>query len=308
MTATQVAEPGAQLGRALDLLGDQWTLLILQSVFLRVRRYNDLRARLGVADAVLAARLRGLVDAGVLDQVPYQDERRTRHEYRLTAAGLDLWQLLVAVWAWERRWIAGRAAELPELRHLVCGGTTVPDLACAHCGVPVTAHDTAVRRAPDVPVAAAMPARRFRRQGWERVAGDPLLFYPQTMEILGDRWATGILTAAFLAARRFADFQRELGIGPSVLTERLRRLVELEVLVTTPSRDRSGASEYRLTPKGHGFFPVVASVVAWAARHVGGEPGVRVLHPHCGNELAPALCCDRCGALLDRREVRFRFP
>ena len=300
--ADAVGEP---LGRALDLLGDQWTLLILQSVFRRVRRYTELRTRLGVADAVLSARLRGLVDARVLDQAPYQDERRIRHEYRLTTRGLDLWRLLVGIWAWERRWIPGRADELPKLRHLSCGNAAVPNLGCGWCGELVTLSDTAVERAPDVPVAAAMLARRFRRQGWERASRDPLLFYPQTMEILGDRWATGILTAAFLGARRFANFQRELGIGPSILTERLRRLVDMEVLRTAPSVDRSGASEYRLTAKAKAFFPMFAVLVDWASRHVGGDTGLRVLHRGCGNTLAPVLCCDRCSQVMDQREVRF---
>jgi DNA-binding HxlR family transcriptional regulator len=299
ITSAPAKAPGEPLSRALDLLGDQWALLILQSIFLRVRRYNDLRARLGVADAVLAARLRGMVDAGVLTLAPYQDERRTRHEYRLTAPGLDLWRFLVGVWAWERRWIPGRASELPELHHLSCGNATVPELACGGCGTRVSASDTTAERAAGVPVAAAMSARRFRRQGWERVAGDPSLFYPQTMEILGDRWATGIL----LAARRFADFQRELRISPGVLSERLRRLVDLGVLATAPSGDRSGASEYRLTPKGHGFFPVFAFLVDWASRHLDGDPGLTVLHH--GHPFAPALRCDRCDRGLDRRHVRF---
>lgn len=293
---------GTPLARALDLLGDQWSLLILQSVFLRVRRYTDLRARLGVADAVLAARLRGLLEAGVLEQAPYADERRTRHEYRLTASGLDLWRFLVGVWAWESRWIPGRAADLPQLHHLTCGDATNPELSCGTCADAVTARDTAVEREPGLPVAVAVTARRFRRQGWELVAGDPLLFYPQTMDILGDRWATGILVAAFLGTRRFADFQRELGISPSVLSERLRRLVELRVLATAPS-GRSGASEYRLTPKGHGFFPVFALLVGWASEHLGGDPGIVITHRD--HSLVPALRCDRCGEILERRQVRF---
>jgi DNA-binding HxlR family transcriptional regulator len=291
---------GAPLTRALDLLGDQWSLLIVQSVFLRVRRYNDLRARLGIADAVLSARLRGLVDAGVLEQAPYQDERRTRHEYRLTPSGLDLWRFLVGVWAWERRWIASRACELPHLYHLTCGNATDPALSCGVCGASVTARDTVVERG--LPVAEATTARRFRRQGWEQVAGDPLLFYPQTMDILGDRWTTGILVAAFLGTHRFADFQRELAISPTVLTDRLRRLVELGVLATAPS-DRSGASEYRLTPKGHGFFPVFALLVAWASQHLGGEVGLTILHRD--HLLAPTLRCDQCGVPLERRTVRW---
>lgn len=301
---TSLARAGVRspLGAALDLLGDQWTLLILQSVFLRVRRYSEIKDRLGIADAVLAARLRALLGAGLLEQLPYRDGQRTRAEYHLTERGLALWSMLIAIWAWERRWVASRESDLPELSHQDCG-TTVPRLACARCGQPVSAHDTTVERAEGVRLAAASQARRFRRQGWERISDKPLLFFPHTMEILGDRWATGIIAAAFLRIHRFADFERELGIAPSVLSERLARLVDLGILATTRSRHLAGASEYHLTDKGLAFFPVFEIIVFWASTYLPGDPGIRVLHGDHG--LVPALQCDRCHRLLSRRAVHF---
>lgn len=287
----------------MDLLGDQWTLLILQQVFLRVRRFAEMRQRLGIGEAVLAARLRTLVAAGVLVRVPYRDQQRTRQEYRLTPRGLDLWLLLVEIVLWERAWVPGRAAELPTVRHLVCGRTTTPLLACAACGQPLSTRDTRAIRPAGVPIGGATPARRFRRRSWPR-PDDPLLFYPETVELLGDRWHTAIMVAAFLRVRRFADLERELGIRPSVLISKLRRLVELGVLRMVPTE--RGGTEYRLTDKGRGFFGVFAVIADWAGRWLAPDPttGLWIEHVPCGNRLRPALACDQCGALIGRQEMR----
>lgn len=305
-TVTGPLAPGA-LRRALGLFGDQWTMLVLQSVFLQVRRFSGLRARLGVADSVLSARLRTLLDENVLTRAPYRDDRRVRHEYRLTERGLDLWSLLVAIWAWERVWVPDRSAELPELYDLECGESTLPQLACGRCGLSVTARDTAVRRPAGVPVGAATVERRFRRRDGDRVAGDPLLFFPETMELLGDRWGTAVLAAALLGIHRFADFERELGVRPSVLADKLRRMTEAGVLAPTPSEDQPGRLHYRLADKGMAFFPVFALLIGWATRWLpaDGADGLRVDHRACSAPLASVLRCSRCGRDLQRHRVRF---
>ena len=90
-------------GRAGSLLGDRWTLLILRDATVGVTRFDAFRDGLGIADNILSARLRRLVDAGVLARVPYQDGNRTRHEYRLTQAGADLLPVLRALADWGGR-------------------------------------------------------------------------------------------------------------------------------------------------------------------------------------------------------------
>ena len=77
------------VARALEVLGDRWTLLVIRDAFLGVRRFDDFQRELGIARNVLADRLARLVDEGVLERRRYQ-ERPERHEYRLTAKGLDL--------------------------------------------------------------------------------------------------------------------------------------------------------------------------------------------------------------------------
>jgi DNA-binding HxlR family transcriptional regulator len=71
------------IARSLEVLGDPWVMLVLRQAFSGVRRFEQFREQLGVADNVLSKRLSTLVDAGLLRRVPYQDQRRTRHEYVL---------------------------------------------------------------------------------------------------------------------------------------------------------------------------------------------------------------------------------
>ena len=76
------------VARAVSVVGDRWTLLILRDCFLRVRRFEAFQERLGITRHILADRLRKLVNAGVLDRVQYQSNPR-RFEYRLTAKGVQ---------------------------------------------------------------------------------------------------------------------------------------------------------------------------------------------------------------------------
>jgi DNA-binding HxlR family transcriptional regulator len=77
------------IARALEIVGERWTLLIIRDVFLGIRRFDELQESLGIARNVLTDRLNRLVDEGVLERLPYS-ERPTRYEYRLTAKGRDL--------------------------------------------------------------------------------------------------------------------------------------------------------------------------------------------------------------------------
>ena len=300
----------SSVGRAMQLLGDRWTLLILRDAFLlRTRRFGGWRESLGISDPVLSRRLRDLVDGGVLRRVLYSAAPE-RHEYVLTEAGLDLWSFLVAIWGWERRWVAGTAAVRVDLVHDRCGARTMPLLACGGCGAVVGARDTAAERSPGAGPERNAPPRLRRRSTLSEEPTDAALLMPETMALLGDRWSTVMLAAAFLRTRRFGDFQRDLGVPPTLLSQRLRTLVALDVLQRVPSEQRSDHHEYRLTVKGLDFFPVMALLWRWANRWMAtpAGPPVRISHPACGAALDPVLLCERCGEVLRRRDVRFARP
>src|SRR3954463_196202 len=102
----------------LAVVGEKWSLLILREAFLGVRRFADFQRVLGAPRAVLTDRLSTLVDQELLVRVPYQaDGERQRHEYRLTAKGLDLYPTLVALMEWGDRYLCDESPAPLELRH-----------------------------------------------------------------------------------------------------------------------------------------------------------------------------------------------
>ena len=121
------------LARALAVVGDRWTLLVLREAFLRVRRFEDFQQRLGIARRVLTERLRLLVDEGVLKRVAYQD-RPLRYEYRLTEKGLDLYPVLIGLVHWGDAHYAGKKGPPMLHRHLTCGHDFHSVLTCSECG------------------------------------------------------------------------------------------------------------------------------------------------------------------------------
>ncbi len=93
---------------SLDLLGDRWSILVVRDVMNGVRRFDDLVGRLGVSRATLSDRLRRLVAAGILVPTPYRtDSGRSREEYRLTAKGWELRNVLIALREWGDRHALG---------------------------------------------------------------------------------------------------------------------------------------------------------------------------------------------------------
>lgn len=88
------------VARALSVLGERWTLLIIRDAFRGTRRFDDFQASLDITRHRLSERLKKLVSAGVLTRVPYQ-ERPVRYEYRLTRKGLALYPILMTLSQWE---------------------------------------------------------------------------------------------------------------------------------------------------------------------------------------------------------------
>jgi DNA-binding HxlR family transcriptional regulator len=124
------ANQDCALAGALEVVGERWTLLILRDAFLGVRRFNDFQAHLDIPKAVLADRLAGLVDDGLLERVPDPDHGG-RHLYQLTATGRDLWPALYALMSWGGR---HHKTNSRIYRHIVCGTVLQQDGRCPRCG------------------------------------------------------------------------------------------------------------------------------------------------------------------------------
>jgi DNA-binding HxlR family transcriptional regulator len=122
-----------------------------------------------------------------------------------------------------------------------------------------------------------------------------------TLEIVGDPWTLLILRDAFLGARRFEQWQENLGVARNVLAARLRSLVENGVMSTQLYCERPPRKEYLLTPKGDDLRGVLLTMAAWGERHIYGDHSPNAfIHDACGKDFRPKLVCDACnGDLAD---------
>lgn len=129
--ALDMSVDGCTIARAMAILGEKWTVLVLREVFTGIRRFEDMRQRTGIPRQVLANRLAMLVDEGVLRRVPYQEPgARVRHEYRLTERGFDLYPVLVAVREWGDRYLADPEGPPLATVHRDCDANVYVQLRC----------------------------------------------------------------------------------------------------------------------------------------------------------------------------------
>ena len=133
MRKVSFADMNCSIAQTLEVIGEWWTLLILRDAFFGVRRFDDFVERLGISRNVLTNRLDTLVDAGVLERVPY-DQGRNRYDYVLTDKGRALWPILVTMRQWGDEWILGTGNEPVLLEHRECGHATIAHVTCAACG------------------------------------------------------------------------------------------------------------------------------------------------------------------------------
>jgi DNA-binding HxlR family transcriptional regulator len=135
------------MARALAVIGDRWTLMILRDCFLGVRRFDEFQARLGISRAIVAERLSRLTAAGVLDKVAYQSNP-PRCDYRLTEKGRGLHPIVMAVVHWGDEHYAGEAGAPLIHRHKTCGCDFHPVQTCSECHEPIAPRDVTVRPGP----------------------------------------------------------------------------------------------------------------------------------------------------------------
>jgi DNA-binding HxlR family transcriptional regulator len=128
------------IAKALEVVGERWSLLIVRDVMNGNRRFGELQQGLGVARNVLSARLQRLVEEDILERRSYQSSPE-RYEYFLTEKGLDLWPALVALLAWGDRHSPEPDGPPMLIVHKGCGGAVSDRGVCQSCGKVLHARD-----------------------------------------------------------------------------------------------------------------------------------------------------------------------
>jgi len=106
MSKSDLAAKTCTLARAVEIVGDGWTLMILREMFLGIRRFDDFQRQTGASPALISGRLRKMEDAGLIRREAYS-EHPPRYEYRLTDMGKALWPAIIALKTWGDDWVDG---------------------------------------------------------------------------------------------------------------------------------------------------------------------------------------------------------
>ncbi|MGP9017515.1 winged helix-turn-helix transcriptional regulator [Streptomyces sp. BR1] len=141
MTTSQKNSRPCSIADALGVVGEKYALLVLREVFFGVHRFDAIARNVGAPRDILTARLRRLVDAGVLEKVLYHD-RPARYEYRATAAGQELRPVLLMLMRWGDRHLADVP---PVVWEHSCGVDLDPQIVCRACGGEVHRRDLTLR-------------------------------------------------------------------------------------------------------------------------------------------------------------------
>jgi DNA-binding HxlR family transcriptional regulator len=291
------------VGRILGLLGDEWTLLIIQQSLLGATRYGEFMERLPISNSVLTNRLRALTHNGLLVRTTYRI-RPVRAEYLITQRGRAFWPVLLSIWEWERRWVPDHVHRLPGMHHTACDSDFAPTLTCRSCAAVVTEKEVAARWGPSGSWPRSVPEAVTRRRSTTEDTRGPAGLFPSTMSVFGNRWAAALLVCAFLGTCRFTDFQTQLGAPPSLLAGRLQTFCANGVLCVTPQTGPMRA-RYQLTEKGRAFFPVIITALQCGQHwfHAPEGPAVMITHLGCGAPFTGELTCDQCAQPLKGTQV-----
>lgn len=132
MRRTSFENVSSSMARSLEIVGDWWTLLIVRDAFMGVRRFDDFQEHLGIARNILAARIKRLIEFGVLERRLYQ-VRPDRYEYVLTESGNDLKMVLFAIKQWGDKYIYEGKDHPLSIAHKDCGSEVFVDIVCPKC-------------------------------------------------------------------------------------------------------------------------------------------------------------------------------
>ena len=281
----------------LGLLGDEWSLLVVQQALLGATRFAEFKARLPISNSVLTRRLQALTRDGLLERRVYQTNP-TRSEYLVTPRSRSLWPVLLSIWEWERRWVPAHAEGLPGMRHRACDADFAPLLICRACGERASEKDVVAQWGPSGSWARSIPVTSTRRRSEADQRDGAAGLFPQTMSVLGNRWGFALLVAAFVGVSRFTDFQSQLGAPPGSISDRLSIFTANGVLECAENR-------YRLTEKGRALFAVLVTALQWAQRWFPAAegPAVQLTHTACGTRFGAVLVCDQCTEPLTGAQV-----
>ncbi|MEM9033207.1 MAG: helix-turn-helix domain-containing protein [Actinomycetota bacterium] len=119
----------------------------------------------------------------------------------------------------------------------------------------------------------------------------------RAIAVVGDPWALMFVREALAGETRFVGFQNSTGAQPSVVSDRLKRLLDAGIFERHEYSSHPPRQEYRLTKMGEDLFPVVMALNRWGDVHLSGDAGPPLVYRHetCGHDADPIVVCGHCG-------------
>ena len=275
-------------------------MALVLGAFLGVQRFDDWQTRLGIPRHTLTERLKTLMALGLFEQRVYQ-ERPPRRGYHLTEKGLSLYNHVLMMWVWERRWGSRQLALPQKLMHKTCGHAFVPTLVCSACNEKVGIGDLVFSLNVNSVLQTAQP---------QRLRSVRLTPQESTQMGLGlrvDRWAILIVSSVLLGCHHFDEISYALGIGSSVLASRLASMVEAGLLIRQVDTGDTRRKIYRLTPASRDLFGYIMCFSNWVSKHHFHEPSsIAPRHKACGQAFVLRVVCSHCHEALHPRAVAFK--
>jgi DNA-binding HxlR family transcriptional regulator len=142
-----ISDQNCSIARALAVVGERWTLLVVRELALGRRRFGEIRRNVGVSTNILTDRLQTLLHHGLATRTPVTAPGQV-FDYALTERGRDLIPVLVALTRWGDRHAPGENGPPRVWWHLACDHPADPEFTCTHCGQTIGAGELRVAPGP----------------------------------------------------------------------------------------------------------------------------------------------------------------
>lgn len=280
--------------RALEVLGDVPTLLILEAIWLGENRFDRIHSRTRLSKPLVTERLKKLNADGILERRLYC-AKPPRYEQKLTPKGRALFPVTMMLLRWEKTWSSSGDTLGMRLIHNDCGAPIAPEPLCSHCQGIVRPQDIEWREGPGLSMMEPEYTRRRQHRNRQAIAENISLF-TDSAELLGDRWAGLVMRAVYTGLHKFDAILEDSGMASNILADRLAWLVEHGFLKATLYQNSPDRFEYHTTPKSLDYLPILLILQHWGDQYYGSEKGPPVIlhHTRCNSQLNIYAGCGNC--------------
>ena len=285
----------SSVGAALDIVADQWTLLIIRDLFAGVSTWKGLSDSLAISPATLKRRLGSLIAAGCVTRNQEAGKKQVR--YKLTAQGFELFPFLMAAREWQLRWDARPEARVTQWHHS-CGELLRCAPFCRSCGEAVRSGEVVLDdEALSANDAVSSPRRyRYASAKTELANSNHAAQRPKVVDVLGESRTTAVMAALLRGIHRFDAIQQFTGLPPATVSSRLRRIQLLGLGHTRLYQENPDRVLYQPSAAGRDLLSLSLQIMQWGNKWLADSIQVRTqaIHRSCGQPLESVMRCEHC--------------